>query len=309
MDLHRKGGLSLLGILVLYGGFILPFLVHRQLLLFESFPLPKTRIFSEDNALVLRHSPAAASEPHMDWVQMERSGSVSMVRTDPTVVITATGTYTLFLPALSRPGLELHGRVTAHGEPVSGVSISLYICCFPISPHFDSFVVQRAVTNQEGLYNFANAPTLAIEEGRFYYAQYSNSERDPGRLGWWRTSRISAYEAGDPVSLGTFDIAGVALLEPEVGVATSPPVTFRWQSRSVSPSETYALAIVYAPWTCFRSQFAQVESYTLEPDTQPNLCSSWLGPDYAWTVHIDGPNGGHGQAVESRFIHIDFPGQ
>jgi hypothetical protein len=107
------------------------------------------------------------------------------------------------------------------------------------------------------------------------------------------------------VSLGTFDISNVTLVEPEAGIATSPPITFRWVPRATVLSDTYGIVIIYPPWECYVNQLSYVDSYTLEPGTPPNLCSVWPGHQYLWTVRVYGPDGGYGDA-ELRGINIDF---
>jgi len=221
-----------------------------------------------------------------------------------TIVASETNTTTTYLPLVFRRGPELHGWVTLNGEAASGIPISLYWCCVPFDPWSVYRFVMSTTTNADGGYNFVDVPTLAT--GEWYFVQYEDYSGDPARLSEWTTARLTSYETGSPVSMGTFDLSNVVLVEPALWWAGSPPITFRWIPRASVLSDTYGIVLVYAPTECFVNHLGYVDSYTLEPGTPPNRCYPWPGYQYTWTVRVYSPDGGYGNANDWRTIYIDF---
>jgi hypothetical protein len=183
-------------------------------------------------------SEAASHEQQTGWVTTGSSNSESQPAMVRSAAISSTGSFTAYLPYVSRSAPELHGMVTFRGEPVSDVTITLNKCCYPFSPGIGSIRIQTTTTDAGGMYNFTGVPSLTSDEDKVYFAQYADVTADPSRLCKWTTARLSTYETGSTVSLRTFDISNVTLIEPEAGIATSPPITFRWVPRATVLSDT-----------------------------------------------------------------------
>jgi subtilisin family serine protease len=196
----------------------------------------------------------------------------------PPTITTPTPTPTPTRP----PGGGIFGRVTDNLSPAAGVTLDLR--------RWDGSALSTVLTTttaSDGMYNFVGAPSLPADQ--VYYVRYRNRAGTPGYLWGWLAPDITSYTAGANVPGGDFDIADVALGNPNTTTPQALPVTFRWTMRSI-PSDTYEFELLNADTyeILWRSgDLGRVNSFTLTslpPGINP-------GTVYGWDVRINSPQG------------------
>jgi hypothetical protein len=187
------------------------------------------------------------------------------------------------------PGM--HGWVTYHGNPISGVTINLMF--FNGS---STSAIRSTTTKADGSYQLVNLPTLI--PGQQYYASFSNSASSDfvaACIG----AIYSFYYAGTSMWGGDFDIANIPQISPPNGATITLPYTFQWTKRSGVPSDSYKLEIWSdnAWWNSDPLGFGYVSSYTM--NTLPSGLS--FGTSYHWDVAVQTQpiNGGGGSYCRS----------
>jgi hypothetical protein len=184
--------------------------------------------------------------------------------------------YDVYLPLFMQL-LEpfIYGRVTVNGQPAGNVDLSLIR-----QTAQGSSVQATATTNTQGVYMFADVPSVAIPDS--YLVEYFNAA-DSTRL---RSHRqvFTNYIAGNPLVLEDFDIADIELLAPASGTTllVPPAPKFYWTPRLAAPDDRYVF-VLYAP--------GDDPAYYQAPPTsggQITLTSMpagfSYGVEYAWTV-------------------------
>lgn len=227
-----------------------------------------------------------------------------------------TSPYTANLPlVLKLPG-SIYGHVSENGTPVSGITVTLHFCeLYQFAPDTSIYCQDGhsfdTTTNDNGLYEFVDMPTLVItgvaELSQTYRVAWENEEANPNRLSRWQSRVLNSYIQGDRVNLSNFDIGSVDLISPISGTVTLFPVTFQWPPRASSPSDSYALCLFGGltpppPMNPDRvgceQELGYVDSFT--------LLTPFLGIDYGysyhWRVQVFDQDGGFGESYQINTI-------
>lgn len=164
--------------------------------------------------------------------------------------------YQLYIPAVLtvRPELQLHGYVLENGHPVAGVQVDLLRCgnsgsCssdYTVYEPLEEYIYKSTVTDQNGLYNFTDVPSITYSDGRISYRTlFYNRDKDPKRLAYWINEYSGEYTEGTTRNAGDFDIADVSRIAPEDGVVLPQSTTtffvtlhFQWTPRTSPPTGT-----------------------------------------------------------------------
>jgi photosystem II stability/assembly factor-like uncharacterized protein len=178
----------------------------------------------------------------------------------------------------------IFGGVADHGQPAAGVLLELRRLDSP-----QGTVVATATTTLDGRYVFPDPPLDATYMAR---VAYQNDGSVPGRLRYWYTSPFRYDPASSTVIQwgGDFDLADVALGEPDTTAPLPEPVTFRWTPRDIA-DETYTIQFRDPATDEFRASVdltaeqsaAGWVSLTRPADLPPGT--------YTWTIRIQGPHG------------------
>lgn len=202
----------------------------------------------------------------------------------------------LYIPAASRaiaiPGI--YGRVTQNGVAASGVPLDLRF--------YDGSAWSTArstTTNSDGMYVFLDVPT--IFPGQYYYVLYQNPGDNPSRLWTWHTRAIGPYTSGDTVSIGSFDLATVALVSPPHGATGPIPVTFTWTPRPSSPTDSYEIDFydsINYDLIWWSDPLGYVNHYPL------NFLPTGIDvyDRVIWEVWMYSPDGGYGVSYDARWF-------
>jgi hypothetical protein len=237
-----------------------------------------------------------------------------------------TADHSIYLPIVEKPfpALQLHGYVTENGAPVAGVPVDLLYSsteCNPLA--YPSNVLHTAITDQNGLYNFTNIPSLP--PGNLYEpcyrTVYYNTLSDPQRLAYWWNSEILAYTLGSTVNAGNFDIADVVRVRPANGAEFPQPIDaqkirlhFKWTPRTAVLTDTYYL-ILYEPELQYSDYYSSgplgyvgdhIKEFTLcFAACSPSQAALRLNGVYVWRVGILHRNtqgiSGQGETLDRAF--------
>jgi hypothetical protein len=139
------------------------------------------------------------------------------------------------------PNQGLYGRVTQSGAPAPNILVTLRRYNVSVGAWEDAGV---EITDSNGRYDFTGQRALVSDEA--YYVRYANYALTPGRLFWWASPYKLSYSGG-PLSMGDFDIADVVLLSPAENATAPLPVTFTWQRRPATTTDSYALHLYDDP--------------------------------------------------------------
>ena len=209
-----------------------------------------------------------------------------------------------YLPLLSRnAGGRLFGQVTENGSKAPGVPLTLCRLNSPADTRCTS--VGSTTTIADGSYAFYNPP--ALETGQKYLAFFQNTTNTKGCLRYWQTRSLVTYTVGSQVQLGNFDIADIKLISPTLPVTVTLPVTFTWQVRSASPSDSYEFDLYEpqngSPLFYTKPPLGHVGSYRLN-----NLPSGFFANTrYAWEVWAYAPDNAFGISLEARLVAFALP--
>lgn len=209
-----------------------------------------------------------------------------------------------YIPLLSlNAGGRLYGQVTQNGVKAPGVSLTL---CRLNSPSDTNCTKMGSTTTQtNGSYYFYNMPSL--QTGQRYLAYFQNISLTSGRLWYWQTRSLVTYTVGSQVLLGNFDIADIKLISPSSPVTVTLPVTFNWQVRTASPSDSYEFDLYEpsssSPYFYTQPPLGYVGSYQLK--SVPTGFSA--NTRYAWEIWAYAPDNALGISLESRPIAFTFP--
>jgi len=138
----------------------------------------------------------------------------------------------MFLPLVAEPPASVIGYVTENGSPAPNVPLSLLR--FDGGNWVSSSIIE---TDALGKYEFQGLE--ALRSGQTYQVQFTGG---PDRIGHWWTPMISQLPGGATFQNRTFDIGWVNPdLRPVSDSTVSLPVTFTWNRRAASPSDSYQL--------------------------------------------------------------------
>jgi hypothetical protein len=143
----------------------------------------------------------------------------------------------LYLPVVAKPGSSIIGYVTENGSPATDVHLSLlFLDGGDVKSSAD------ATTDTEGKYEFHDLDPLLPDQT--YHVFYISDRED--RVYAWETPLITNLPPGATVQNETFDIAWANPdMQPAWGSVVTFPVTFTWNRRPASLSESYQLHL----WT------------------------------------------------------------
>lgn len=198
--------------------------------------------------------------------------------------ITAQESLSYYLPWIERSPVGIRGKVALNTNPVGGIALTLRFF-----DGVDYVALASTTTTPDGSYQFTDLEPLSL--GQFYWVSFRN-ETDPNQVSIWCSNEVRVYHASDWVTVPTFDIANIFLLQPEPGAAVTLPVTFQWL-RTVYPIDEYILYIydVSSRENVFSSNIPTVhDSYTLE-SLPPSMA---YGNLYCWLVEVS--NNGYGRS-------------
>jgi hypothetical protein len=199
-----------------------------------------------------------------------------------------------------RPLLGIQGRVSENGNPVSGVPLELR---FYNGSSWSTLA--NTTTASNGAYVFQSVPSLGL--GQRYYVRYTNATL-PNRLYTWHTRVITAYTAGETVSIGDFDIANINLTAPTAGATVSLPQAFHWTPRSASQSDSYEFDLFEPntgdPYFFTDPLLGYASSYTLNR-LPPGFGTGTL---YVWDVWAYSPDGGYGISYYAYTVRFSNAG-
>jgi hypothetical protein len=206
------------------------------------------------------------------------------------------------------------------------MTITLFFCkSWATAPKGEIYCLDgqafHEVTNDAGGSEFLNLPTLVLtDSGGWPYSQtyqvsWRNTDNNPARLNHWFTRSLDSYTEGDIVDMGRFDISAVKLLAPASGVVVDFPVTFRWQRRSASPTDSYRPCIYggfFPPppippdmFGCNDPPLGYVDRFVLQ---RPPLFSIDIDYEYEyfWNVEVFDDIGGSGTIYRYRHPYFYF---
>jgi len=241
------------------------------------------------------HETASVSAVTLDLssAPIRQVKTVGLTRTTD---ITFTLAYTAYLPLVSnvRPlqPAGIYGQVTYQGTPIDGLEIQLLLWNHVgggwTSSSGDTLY---AATQAGGQYQFTAASSLGSDQK--YTVAFKNTANDPRFLASWRSSSIYTYTAGQVLAGGNFEIAEMEYLSPADNANVGLPVTFQWQPRIGSSSDSYMLEIFKSnsstPWFD-TPRLGYVGNYTLN-----SLPAGFTtGEQYGWYVWIFGPDDSYG---------------
>lgn len=139
------------------------------------------------------------------------------------------------------PNQGLYGRVTQNGTAAPNILVTLRRYNLTLGDWEDAGV---EFTDSNGRFDFTGQ--RALVPGEAYYVRYANYAFTPGRLFWWASPYKLSYSGG-PLTMGDFDIGDVALLGPADDTAASLPVSFTWQRRPATTTDSYAFHLYDDP--------------------------------------------------------------
>lgn len=137
-------------------------------------------------------------------------------------------------PAAPAQGCSIDGRVYDAGTPAEGVKLTLMAYRPGSGQREDE--IERVTTDSSGRYAFR--PVTNLAQGKELYVRYQNARaaaRDDERLSIWFGPDISQLSPQGCAMGGDFDIADVALVEPESRVTVPWGTRFQWAPRQVAP--------------------------------------------------------------------------
>ncbi|MCW1968562.1 MAG: trypsin-like serine protease [Anaerolineae bacterium] len=185
------------------------------------------------------------------------------------------------------------GNVTALGQPVANIEVGLY----KDNSYYDSALrpILTTTTDEHGIYQFQNVPTLS---NGVYRVRYSN-RNNPKYLAYWQAiPKISKYTAGEIAHGGSFDIANSVLRYPVNNpLSLNNPMLFYWEPRNLDASgETYRVEIydVSTQALVYTSPYIDGNQYWLDIKQLPAVKGH-----YRWQLGIQSPTG-EGLANELR---------
>jgi hypothetical protein len=257
------------------------------------------------------HDPGPVSLGILEDVGWTMSGSPPT----PTATRTSTSTPTVtggtpvakvYLPLAARtnpppatptttagPG-AIYGRVTTGGAAANGLPLLLR---FWNGAAWSTW--GTTTTNASGDYAFVGVPTLGA--GQRYYVRYENNLSSTTRLSLWQAPQLTSYSAGATAAGGSFDLANITLAAPAPGSSLPLPVTFQWNVRPATPSDSYEFNINdYSVgsgewWSPHLGYAGQYRLAALPPGlTYPNT--------FSWYPAVYGPDGGYGESYYFRTV-------
>ncbi|MCB9419843.1 MAG: hypothetical protein H6667_08565 [Ardenticatenaceae bacterium] len=148
--------------------------------------------------------------------------------------------------------------------------------------------IASTTTDENGVYSFKNMPSL--QAGQRYYIRFLNTEAS-GYLYTWRTLPITAYQAGQEVHAGDFNIVDINLIAPYSGAQMYLPLEFRWHLRGGLLTDSYEFNLfepqTSTPYFYTDPPLGFVDRYTLASLPTGFHYNTW----YLWDVWVYGPNG------------------
>jgi len=231
--------------------------------------------------------------------------------------------FNAYLPMVQGVPGSLYGRVTEDGSPLQGFPVRLKFCRSYVSNPMSDCIYETHVTatDADGLYEFLDMPTLVLTDtyggGQLpqTYQVWWDREEESDRLETWRTQKLDAYTFGDRVRIGDYDIGGIELVAPPVGVDVDFPVVFRWTVRDNDPPSSYNACIVggyFNPMDrhpspdkigCDQPLGQNVYEFVL---TEPFEGIDYDYP-YWWYVQVTDGQGGSGRSYQSDNFFFTAP--
>ena len=201
---------------------------------------------------------------------------------------------------------SIKGSLVYGLSSIAGIQVGLYTCaaahlvdCDPTA----ATLVQQTTTGAGGAYTFTNPPPLDPDQS--YYVAFIN----PGSslyLDYWKTALIPTFNAGDQVTVATFNIATISLQSPSARATVRLPVQFSWLGRGVDSNERYAWGLADNGVEVCYSDPPQPLSPTFVLDSNGfSQCGLSYNKLYSWYVYaIQGSDwdNGYGRAYEDRSI-------
>jgi hypothetical protein len=204
--------------------------------------------------------------------------------------------YYLNLPAVFKPPPGIFGRMTYHGLPFGAFALTLHL--FNGST-YDSIDV--AFPSADGQYRFEDVPSLG--PGQRYYVRWLNPG-DDNLLAAWFTRELTAYNHGDSVNIGDFDVANIPLGAPPPGAVLTLPNLFTWGFRPATPYDSFEFNLLDPqdgnPWFWTDPPLGHVNEYGLHFLPAGFETHTW----YGWYVAVHSPDGGYGVSYYFRWINF-----
>jgi uncharacterized repeat protein (TIGR01451 family) len=212
---------------------------------------------------------------------------------------TVVGPIRVFLPVLYRPQPGISGRVNFNGSPAAGVQLELR---FFNGTAFSTIASQS--TGGDGSYLFSPP---ALLPGQKYYVRFTNLS-NTSQLYRWYTRELTAYQPGDSVPIGDFDVANIELSSPAPGATIGLPFNFQWNVRPATPSDSYEFDLfsltAATPYFFTDPPLGYVGGYILT--TLPPGFST--GTQYGWDAWVHSPDGGQGTSYWYYYVAFSNSG-
>jgi len=225
-----------------------------------------------------------------------------------------------------KPGGAITGRLTIDGTPASeglggdfGPGLVLRKC---LGEKECETVARTGVLpgDSDGRYVFDGPP--ALERGKYYQVTWIN-ENPVGNesseyagaelwIGAWYGPRITSYQPGQTVDVGTFELADVVLVAPTHGTGFSGfPIQFEWKARAREVGN-YSWSICEQCCQTLSQRIGHYHTPSLGRQTryllqaQPPGTQIGIEHKYCWFIRIDDERGGHGEGYRIRMMWFFF---
>jgi hypothetical protein len=210
--------------------------------------------------------------------------------------------HSVYLPLIQSDCMEgICGRVSLNGAFAPDIALELRF--------FDGAnwsTVKSTITSASGNYAFTDAASLA--PGQLYYVLYRNDAHTAGRVWVWAAPVLTSYSAFTKVSLATFDIADIPLVQPANGATVALPSAFEWTRRAATPSDTYEFNLYDPddgdPYFYTAPPLGYVDTFTLN-GLPPGFST---GAQYGWDLWVYSADGGYGISLETRPVTFSNTG-
>lgn len=195
----------------------------------------------------------------------------------------------------------IYGKVLLSGQNAANITINLILRNVGVG----SSILLTTTTDTQGNYAFTSAPSLA--NNQIYYVRYLNRSFTNDHIYLWQTGGVPTYQAGAEVKVPTFDIADIPLVSP-LGGSSPLPLTFQWQVRPNTPSDSYEFNLFNANrslWFYTYPALGYVSSHTL--NTLPTDFT--FNQTYYWEMWVYSEDGGTGISLGTGEVTINSADQ